>query len=344
MSEPIISVIIPVYNRDNNIADAIESVVGQTCKNWELILVDDGSKDRTAQICQKYAEKDCRIRYFFKKNGGVSSARNLGIQNAIGKYILFLDSDDLLEQDAISILEDNILANPDIEILCFGTHTNTASWRPTDEASKRIDYEEIKNDYLPTHINIYPQNDHFLLNYVWNKCYRTSFIMQYDLKFDEARQTWEDGLFIINCLKNATSVLLISDVLHCGCADPTVEHLSGNLYDTQLSMYISDETNYKQWFEQRYNFNSQHYARSNFNVINMLCSQTVKRYGKKARGILNDAVKAPIVKFWIHNVVPKDKTEEKIISAIAREDADRLYRLYSITLPRRVLRKLKSIF
>ena len=184
----------------------------------------------------------------------------------------------------------------------------------------------------------------FLLNYVWNKCYRTSFIMQYDLKFDEARQTWEDGLFIINCLKNATSVLLISDVLHCGCADPTVEHLSGNLYDTQLSMYISDETNYKQWFEQRYNFNSQHYARSNFNVINMLCSQTVKRYGKKARGILNDAVKAPIVKFWIHNVVPKDKTEEKIISAIAREDADRLYRLYSITLPRRVLRKLKSIF
>jgi glycosyltransferase involved in cell wall biosynthesis len=92
--DPLISVIIPTYNRANLLTIAILSVINQTYKNWELIIVDDGSTDNTKQIVEEFIKKDPRIKYFYKENGGQGSARNLGIKNAQGEYIAFLDSDD----------------------------------------------------------------------------------------------------------------------------------------------------------------------------------------------------------------------------------------------------------
>ena len=89
-----ISVIIPVYNAEKYISDCLESVVRQTYKNLEILLVDDGSKDGSAGICQEWCKKDARIRLLQKENGGVSSARNLGLQEASGEYVTFVDEDD----------------------------------------------------------------------------------------------------------------------------------------------------------------------------------------------------------------------------------------------------------
>jgi teichuronic acid biosynthesis glycosyltransferase TuaG len=98
---PLISIITPVYNVENFIKETIESVLIQTYSNWELILIDDGSTDKSSEICKKYVIKDKRIKYFYKKNGGQASARNLGIKNAKGDYITFLDSDDLYFKDKL---------------------------------------------------------------------------------------------------------------------------------------------------------------------------------------------------------------------------------------------------
>lgn len=94
MDKNLVSVVIPTYNASNFLIRAIQSVVNQTYKNWELIIVDDGSTDHTRQIVEEFQKKDSRIKYFFQNNKGQGAARNLGIKIANGAYIAFLDSDD----------------------------------------------------------------------------------------------------------------------------------------------------------------------------------------------------------------------------------------------------------
>lgn len=99
--EELVSIIVPVYNVENYLTECIESAAKQTYCNLEIILVDDGSTDTSGKICDMYARKDNRIKVFHKQNGGLSDARNTGIEKVTGEYIYFLDSDDILPTDAI---------------------------------------------------------------------------------------------------------------------------------------------------------------------------------------------------------------------------------------------------
>lgn len=94
MNNPLISVIVPVYNVEKYLPRCIDSIIDQTFKNFELLLIDDGSKDKSGEICDEYAKRDNRIKVFHKENGGVSSARNVGLDSAKGEWIIFCDSDD----------------------------------------------------------------------------------------------------------------------------------------------------------------------------------------------------------------------------------------------------------
>ena len=104
-----ISVIIPVYNAERYIRFALDSLVGQTFKDWEAVVIDDGSNDGSAAICDEYAARDDRFRVIHTENKGVSEARNLGIELAKGDYIGFLDSDDWLGENTYELLYDGIL-------------------------------------------------------------------------------------------------------------------------------------------------------------------------------------------------------------------------------------------
>lgn len=106
--EPLISVIIPVYNVEKYLKRCLDSVLKQTYKNTEIILIDDGSQDNSSNICDEYLNKDSRIRVFHKDNGGLSSARNYGIDHSKGQYIMFVDSDDYLDLHCIEFLYDLI--------------------------------------------------------------------------------------------------------------------------------------------------------------------------------------------------------------------------------------------
>ena len=103
----LISVIVPVYNVEDYLDRCIESIINQTYKNLEIILVDDGSTDSSGKKCDEYALRDGRIKVFHKENGGVSSARNMGLDIATGDYIGFVDSDDLLEHNMYEMLLNN---------------------------------------------------------------------------------------------------------------------------------------------------------------------------------------------------------------------------------------------
>ena len=96
--DSLISVIVPIYNSEKYLDNTIKSIINQTYKNLEIILVDDGSTDKSYEICKKYQKKDNRIKLFHQKNKGVSFARNIGIENSNGEFLTFLDSDDLIDK------------------------------------------------------------------------------------------------------------------------------------------------------------------------------------------------------------------------------------------------------
>jgi glycosyltransferase involved in cell wall biosynthesis len=116
VTSPRFAVIVPAYNAEAFLADCLDSIRGQTVADWEAIVVDDGSSDRTAELARSYADKDSRVRVFSKPNGGVSSARNAGFQQLSDsvRYVIHLDADDMLESDALEILHQELERQPDV--------------------------------------------------------------------------------------------------------------------------------------------------------------------------------------------------------------------------------------
>lgn len=120
VTSPTLSVIIPVYKAEKFIDRCVKSILGQTFQDWELILVDDGSPDRSGDICDTYAASDKRIKVIHTTNGGQSRARNLAFKKSTGKYITYVDSDDyLIDKDSFETAIDAIEANPDVDVVQF---------------------------------------------------------------------------------------------------------------------------------------------------------------------------------------------------------------------------------
>lgn len=120
--EIVLSIIVPVYNVESYLINCLDSIINQTFEEFELILIDDGSTDNSGAICDEYAQKDKRIIVIHKKNGGLSSARNKGLDIAVGKYITFVDSDDEIEQNTYSSNINLLDNNSDIDILQYPTY------------------------------------------------------------------------------------------------------------------------------------------------------------------------------------------------------------------------------
>lgn len=122
---PKVSVIIPVYNAEKYLRKCLDSVLAQSFADFEVLLINDGSTDGSGKICDDYAQKDARVKVFHKENGGVSSARNLGLDNATGDWIVFVDSDDYVEKNYFEVINNNL--SQEIDVLVF------SYWKIVDE-------------------------------------------------------------------------------------------------------------------------------------------------------------------------------------------------------------------
>ena len=109
MRNELISIIVPIYNVEKYLRQCLDSIMNQTYRNFECLLINDGSSDNSEDICREYVSKDSRFRYFEKENGGVSSARNLGIEHSKGEYITFIDSDDWVDSDYLEVLYNSLV-------------------------------------------------------------------------------------------------------------------------------------------------------------------------------------------------------------------------------------------
>lgn len=189
-----ISVIIPVYNVETYLQKCVDSILGQTYKDFELLLINDGSTDSSPMICDNYAKQDSRVKVFHKENEGVSRTRNFGLEKAEGDWVWFVDSDDYAEPDTLQRFVDVVSDHPDIDIYKFGFDMEGSNKNMTFQASEPVLLTSTSRMILELETNCYT-------GFLWNTIFRRSVIG--NKKFNEDISYCEDHLFSFNAFSEA---------------------------------------------------------------------------------------------------------------------------------------------
>lgn len=219
---PKISIIIPIYNASKYIKRCLNSLIKQTYGDFEIICVNDGSKDNSLEILKKYSKKDNRIKIINQENQGPASARQNGLNSAIGEYVWFFDADDDCNKNSIEILVNNIKNNP-ADIIYFGTKLIQKNWKIfSNDKKKRIadkNYYELKKATsigFDKYLNI--KDDTFILfslpRELWNKIYNRDFLISNNIEFCTSISLYDDILFTTKCLLFANKIKLINNFLY----------------------------------------------------------------------------------------------------------------------------------
>lgn len=194
MNNPLVSIIVPIFKIERYVGICIESILNQTYKNLEVILVDDGSPDKCPEICDLYAQKDNRIKVIHKKNGGLVSARKAGLLAATGKYIGYVDGDDWIGAGFYESLV-NVMKASDADMVCAGQSRDLfeKSVSFCDSVNSGM-YEGGKLKNLQSQMMSYGKYHRLgISTYVWNKLFRREVLLQHQLNVDERISIGEDA-------------------------------------------------------------------------------------------------------------------------------------------------------
>lgn len=195
----LVSIIMPIYNADKTLSHCIDCILAQTYKNFELLLIDDGSTDTSGVICDNYKLNDKRVRVFHKKNDGASAARNVGLDNASGEWITFADSDDWVEN---TWLQDFINHTGEADVIF-----QNAIWHyQNGETFMRSISVDDSLSYRGQIAELYPRN---FLGYIWATAFKTSIINKYNIRFNPQFKFKEDRDFVLRYLKYANSLKIL---------------------------------------------------------------------------------------------------------------------------------------
>lgn len=204
-TSPAVTIIMPAYNASAYIEKSVQSVLGQTMQDFELIIVNDGSTDNTAAVLANLAEKDSRIRPLNIENSGPAMARNYALDriSCPGGYIAFIDSDDELLPDALEYALSAAESGADIIIHGFTIVNPDGSQRDYFEPENELMLSDMGQAFAP----LYKAN---LLNQVWGKLYRSELILKNSIRFQDYR--WgEDRLFVFDCLEHAEKLIVLPE-------------------------------------------------------------------------------------------------------------------------------------
>lgn len=230
---PEISVIVPVYKVEPYIHKCIDSILGQTFSDYELILVDDGSPDSCGAICDAYEEKDERIRVIHKENGGLSDARNAGMKVASGEYVIFIDSDDYIESDMFAYLYNSLKA-ADADMATCGIY---------EVYAERIEAQKVEPDFVCSAEEAFRciLRGHTIRGEIWNKLIKRSCVE--GLEFPKGK-LYEDIYYTVDMMQRIRTVAVGTQpkyyYLH------RTDSITGKAYRPQLFDIIEGYTkNYK---------------------------------------------------------------------------------------------------
>lgn len=224
MIKDLVTVVLPVYNVEKYLDRAMESVVGQTYEKLEIILVDDGSTDSSSQMCDKWAERDERVKVIHKSNEGLGMARNTGMENAAGEYICFFDSDDYIAEDtiekAMSAARD---CNADVVVFGFFSVNGQGDIVKTtapDSSKKVYSGEEIQNVFLP---DLIAQGEHGrvirnLWMSAWSGMYSSQLIKSADWEFVSEREIISEDVFsLLELYSKVSRAAVLNEALYYYC-------------------------------------------------------------------------------------------------------------------------------
>ena len=214
-TKPLISIIMPVYKVEKFLMKAVNSILNQSFKDFELYLVDDGSPDKSGEICDDLAILDERVKVIHQENGGAYKARNAALKKVIGKYVCFFDSDDHLENNMLSDMY-NLAENNDADLVISGfyidTYTSnkeyfTMNYEPVlkDEDVKKGSDVSVYNDKNSFRKDAYKQFEVNMFYSPWNKLYKLDYIKKYNLTFPETYR--DDFPFVVSFIKDVEKVV-----------------------------------------------------------------------------------------------------------------------------------------
>ena len=220
--KPLVSVIVPIYNAQDHIARCVESIRRQTYQNLEILLLNDGSKDVSLEVCRMYAKVDPRIVLIDKANSGVAATRNMGLREAKGKYLQFVDADDTIQPYATELLVRH--AEESGADLVIAHYNRISPPKPRAEGSQRperptrvqtfgflMEGPMTKEEFAA---GLMQEPASFYYGVMWNKLYRREIIMAHDIRCDEEFTWSEDMLFNLSYIRYADSFYAIRTPLY----------------------------------------------------------------------------------------------------------------------------------
>lgn len=241
--ELLISVVIPVYNVEPYLRKTLDSIIAQGGDDFEVLLVDDGSKDSSGKICDEYAERNDNIHVIHVKNGGVGRARNIGIEHAKGKFLQFIDSDDFLDEGLYDKFRLSLQAYPDIDACYFGLKDY-----PYETQGEHIPIsglycnESDKDDGKHSLSDIYLMaKKRYLFFFPTTKFFTREIICRHKLRFREDLHYFEDYLFNLQFFKYVQKVYAIGDAAYYNYVHHPGEHLGGKYSPSHTIVEVARE-------------------------------------------------------------------------------------------------------
>ena len=225
MNHPLVSVIVPCYNVEQYLHKCIDSIINQTYKNLEILLVDDGSPDRCGEICDEYAKKDDRIKVIHKKNGGLAAARNTGQDAASGYAMMFVDSDDWLELDCCEKTMQAMLDNH-VELVMFDDYVNHPNSQEVVHSFKDNLGTRVFRNYECRQLQARVLDFNGEIAMAFQKLMRLDYLRKYNIRHvDELKQGAEGFVFNIQLFEHLKSACYINEpLLHYRYNENSISH------------------------------------------------------------------------------------------------------------------------
>lgn len=343
----LISIIVPVYNREKTLRRCIDSILASDYKNIELVIIDDGSTDGSWDIIQSYS--DDRIKSVHATNGGVTVARNLGLNMATGDYIHFVDSDDFIESDIYAACVDVMReSSPDMILFDSSVYFESQKAKYSGQSiaiSQRtlLDQDYIRKNILPVMVNLDSRRELFIETFVWNKFFKRSIIEENHIRFDESRRRWEDRLFQVLFLKCAATFYYLP---HDGYNYVLGHSSFSQSYDSSVfSMVLRGSADYAALVGDLYDFDTpyskNYYCKVFINTaLQQFSIKDIDKAVLKAdigTAILTDRAQEMYAEF-----VPETELETAVKSAVLAKDPEAVFKLLESEFLKREQEKVET--
>lgn len=235
--EPLVSIIIPVYNAEKYIGKCLDSAINQTYQNIEIIVVNDGSTDASADICNTYANRDKRIKIIQKANGGLVSARKAGIQTATGMFVAYLDDDDWVEADMYEKMVCEIIQK-EADIVTSGLYRDyqNSSVPECDNLPEGVyGLDEVRNMVIPTLMYTGEFYKAGINIHIWNKLFRRELALYCQMKVDDVIRGGEDAAMVYPCIMAAEKVVITHKKFYHYCIRQNSDSICATGYQKELA-------------------------------------------------------------------------------------------------------------